>query len=378
MCGIVGVVSSRILSDAERRMFAWLLYLDKVRGVDSTGVIFGSSTHTVRATKGIGSPEELWLAPENEKIFESNGTLKMKEASFAVGHNRAATAGSITARNAHPFRHGKVIGVHNGTIHWGLSGLKVPHHEVDSSMVINAIANGMSIQEVEEKITGAYALVWHDAEDGTLHFARNNQRPLHYVFNTSKGTMAFASEAWMITVAAKAAKCNIFNAKDIKELATYTHMTVGLNASGPKIEIPVTEETYKASYNNTNNDWDGWDMVGGYRNHHGHSRGHVPNAGRTPAERTADRMRQESRIAVSEMGVGLVGWQDVSADTMDEGQFKKLTGCACSMCNHKITYEEFKQGNIKFLMNDSPVCHDCIVEAELEDDETKLQEQKVA
>src|SRR5687767_11587128 len=113
MCGIVGVVAKYNGFYVEHDdLFEEMLYLDGVRGMDSTGAFVVNFKNEVNISKQASNPGVFLLT-------ESWAKLKRKidsKARIVVGHNRKATMGSIISKNAHPFSKDHIILVHNGYI----------------------------------------------------------------------------------------------------------------------------------------------------------------------------------------------------------------------------------------------------------------------
>lgn len=53
-----------------------------------------------------------------------------------------------------------------------------------------------AIGELLDKVTGAYACVWYDADKHTVYMLRNFERPLNIVL-FENGSIAYASETWI-------------------------------------------------------------------------------------------------------------------------------------------------------------------------------------
>src|SRR5690606_36914749 len=103
LCGICGIYGLSI-GKTERSIFHNLLLLNYFRGEDSTGVV-RIEEKQIRTTKSLlASPEFLFTDKAQELIMEDGH----KDESFDkplgfIGHCRAATKGSVSVANAHPF-----------------------------------------------------------------------------------------------------------------------------------------------------------------------------------------------------------------------------------------------------------------------------------
>lgn len=193
MCGIVGVISATVLTQTQQEHFSKLLIMDQVRGFDSCGVIADRFKGT-DFIKSVYDPATFLADKKTQSVIGGARGL--------VGHNRAATRGSIRVQNAHPFNHGAVTLVHNGTLTYP----QLPHasqFEVDSE----SIAYNLSLVGPEgaagvlEQISGAYALVWRDDRDGSWNLARNDDRFLHIMPLVGGATMYLSSEVGILYAA---------------------------------------------------------------------------------------------------------------------------------------------------------------------------------
>lgn len=170
------------------RVFNKLLLLDVVRGMDSTGIAKIGEDNSVHIRK-----HDL----PSYHVLDMRSTARFINASRVsgmIGHNRAATKGAVNVENAHPFQHGHITLVHNGTL-TSMVGLEGTF-DTDSER----IALTMSVQgekETLEKLKGAYALVWYNSEDRSFNFARNSERPLN-LWQITEDIMVWASEPWMM------------------------------------------------------------------------------------------------------------------------------------------------------------------------------------
>ena len=138
-----------------------------------------------------------------------------------IGHNRWGTMGGKEAMDGHPFTHGSITLVHNGTMEFW-TGLD-KSFDIDSEAICSALSMDTP-KTVLEKLDGAYSLVWHDALDNTIHFARNSERPMCMAWSKDKKTMLYASEAWMISQLAPA----ILQIGTVYDLAVGNHITFSM------------------------------------------------------------------------------------------------------------------------------------------------------
>lgn len=230
MCGLAAIIDP-YLGDKEREAFWTLLLVTSLRGIDSTGVISVESRynyqnlkpevpdkHIVRWVKALGDPFRLRAKSEFSRVLKP---LEGYGAKALIGHCRAATRGSLSPENAHPFDVGKLVGIHNGTIR---SGLKIPDGETDSQALYEVLQeNGISGLK---DINGAFALIWYDKETHKVHALRNTERPLFYAEVGSATIIASEKEFIEFTIA----RSDVFHNKEhtIKMLDPYHLLSVDL------------------------------------------------------------------------------------------------------------------------------------------------------
>lgn len=275
MCGIVGMAGR--LEYKHIQAFKDMLIVNQLRGRDSTGVIRVNNTGGDRWMKRVGPPEYLIETKEYDKEIEVHG------AKILIGHGRAKTMGDAIHRNAHPFDHGDIVGVHNGTLrNW--SGMeRYRDFDVDSDCLYWNI-NEYGLRETISKLdnNGAWALVYWNRADGTLNFIRNAERPLYFAHSEDNKVMFWASEPWYFSTLTRKgitlAKDN--NGASFYPLPIETHLSFKINgaATEPKdiFTLTVTKDVKGEVRSYTGNVHTNRGWTGSSASSFAHSGGSVP------------------------------------------------------------------------------------------------------
>lgn len=202
MCGIVGFISGAKngFTANERDAVRDLIYMDSMRGWDSTGLMYGTNGGAVQVHKE-AKPGFAFLA-SNE--WKSSSSELFSCGKWAVAHNRAATRGAKIDANAHPFyvqsddKKRSIILLQNGTY----KGDHTKHAKTDTDTEACAITlvNEPDVSVALKTINAAYVFVWYDVEEKTLNIIRNDERPL-YITNTKNDGVIFCSEMGILLAA---------------------------------------------------------------------------------------------------------------------------------------------------------------------------------
>lgn len=237
MCGLVGLVikgnNGGISADVDA--FANMLFIDTLRGEDSTGVVLWDKDGEAQVIKdAIPGPEMI-----KTKEFARLRTAFISRGKALLGHNRKKTVGKIENTTAHPFVYDdRYIFMHNGTLtndtqllkdlpdllDMGVKEYTTPKTGVDSEILGQMLVPfGEDKEKLEKqlsKVYGAYACVWLDMKEEKLYLLRNKERPL-FLAKTSVGLM-YGSEPSFIYAAASRNRIKVEELAEVKEDTLYT------------------------------------------------------------------------------------------------------------------------------------------------------------
>ena len=173
MCGLFCIISKSEygFTDRQINIFTQGLFADTLRGEDSTGAFSVTKSGNVHTIKD-AVPGHTFIKDKNFDDFLKDQYLYSK---ILVGHNRSATRGVKTDKNAHPFISGNTVLVHNGTL---LSHHHLANTNTDSEAICIALDKEENPINILSELDGAFALIWYNAKTKQFHVSRNNQRPL--------------------------------------------------------------------------------------------------------------------------------------------------------------------------------------------------------
>lgn len=148
MCGIFGAIApmGQRIDNGNIRALA---IANKARGNDGLG--FFDSSGKMAKTK-----REALSGLNNNRVRDF---LAHRQRWFLAGHTRAATWGSVSTKNAHPFRYGGVVGCHNGCVG------APKKYNVDSEYLFDLLdKSGGDYQNALANVSGYWALTWFNGD----------------------------------------------------------------------------------------------------------------------------------------------------------------------------------------------------------------------
>jgi hypothetical protein len=241
MCGIVGMAGD-VTAVKYEKMFKDMLVMDVLRGEDSTGAITVSPNGNHKIAKAALLPPDLFQMKQFKNAMKG-------QMCAMIGHNRAATVGDVNYHGAHPFEHGDIVGVHNGTLQeWRADLDESSNFDVDSDCLIYNIAKN-GAKETFESIRGAWACVWYDKSDHTINMIRNDKRPLFLGHTKAMNDLFFASEEWMLHAAGSRNSVSMEKVYQLREDIIYSWKLpekggVGLGKPNARSVSPLPPKTY--------------------------------------------------------------------------------------------------------------------------------------
>lgn len=195
MCGLYGYITRKnvVLSpqQKEKRTNALIgLGLSmQNRGTDSAGIV-GICNNDFCIVKKAMSFRQL----ANQKQFKS---LMEKSPNVVLGHTRLGTVGAKIDRNAHPFKKGKIIGTHNGSVgNWKtlVEELQQPEIEVDSEVIFSQLEkHNNNYKEALKTLYGMFAIVWLSTDNPNKVYFVREDNPLFMVKIPEIGTYFWCS-----------------------------------------------------------------------------------------------------------------------------------------------------------------------------------------
>lgn len=220
MCGLVGMLfkSANGAMSCDADVIEQLLYIDALRGEDSTGVCLFENDGDVRVLKEASTADYFLRSKE----WASMRTAIVSRGKAILGHNRKSTVGKTNDENAHPFViEDRYVFMHNGTLtsHKHLADVEIDSHALGIHLT-KCEGDPRKIEQALSNVYGAYACVWLDQKAEKVYLLKNKERPL-YLAETMQGFI-YGSEPMFLYAAAHRNKTKIESCKEIENDTLYT------------------------------------------------------------------------------------------------------------------------------------------------------------
>lgn len=360
MCGLVGMVGT--LEYKHKQTFKELLFLNSLRGKDSTGISAVRRDRTVCTRKMTVPGYEFIEHPAIDKAMVTGDQLWM-------GHGRYKTIGDVNKANAHPFEVMDdneeiwLVGTHNGSLtnKWELERkLNGDKFDTDSETLFNWLVEAPNYKEAIKALRGAWSLVWWDPIENSLHFCRNKERPLVYAYSKDHKVLVYASESWMIINACR--RNGVELDKNDKGLSCYatnvdTLYTLEIPQEKDK-ELPelkreggyIGAPTPVNRFQGEQGAWDNWKHW--WDDEVPEQEREKKAASRKKETETNGEKKQDVIIGLPPRGE-IKGFQ---GESLTLAQFDKIRARGCAWCK-----DEFKKETpFGFLDEENLVCFNCL------------------
>lgn len=340
-----------------------LLYLDTLRGRDSTGLAVVDRNRQSIIRKSTVPGHEFIEIPGNFERITSSGDQ------LWIGHNRYKTVGGINRASAHPFEvcndEGKVeiIGAHNGTLDnkWELEKELGDRYETDSEALMNLLYEANDVKEAISMCRGAWSLTWWNAPNNQLHFLRNDQRPLCYAYTKDRKVLIWASEAWMLLAATRRHNIELDeNAKGVACWSTLPNSLYTLDIPQQRDE-KLPDLVRKGGYDGGkpaqfqgHKRWDWFGVQGDDSKRYERMEQQKAEEEKKAAKKTGEDVSKDDGKVVHLFGPDKM--QGFNGKPIDKDYVEILKTRGCSWCNKEIK----PPVNFGFLSENELVCGRCV------------------
>jgi predicted glutamine amidotransferase len=385
MCGLVGMVGT--LEYKHKKAMLELLYLDTLRGFDSTGLATVNRKREYQLRK---------MAIPGCDFVQNDSVVKMMswQDQLWIGHNRFKTTGDVSKANAHPFvvedKEGNalLIGAHNGTLDnkFEIERNLGKKYDTDSEGLFNLLMEAPSFKDAISKLRGAWSLVFWDPTTDRINFCRNKERPLVYAYSKDRKVMVWASEAWMILAACR--RNDVELETNDKGLSCYSTVPDYLYSMEiPQVvnrELPELEReggyagqarTFQGQWNNW---WDGEKEDDNVRYLPRNQQSEEQEAAKKRAQEAEDAFKEDEKKILT-LGLPPGTRRGYEGQPITDKEFENIKSRGCAWCDDPIekvwAFIEDKAMVCNNCLNDSHPKGDCVRPDDLDDPPFDLEEE---
>mgnify|MGYP000055965641 FL=1 len=195
MCSLFGMAGPGIVGE-DLQWLDDIMIVSCLRGIDSLGVLQGRFTKRHKRFDILRYDENPLSALEKSWVLR-DGLFNGMQNNVFMGHTRSATIGDINENNIHPFKHGSIIGSHNGTIK---SMKNSVGNGTDSDLLFSKISEHGYDYLSNLSDDDAYAITFVDSKTGDLNFVKNPARGLFICINKKRRVIYWASEEGFLSL----------------------------------------------------------------------------------------------------------------------------------------------------------------------------------
>lgn len=230
------------------KMLEHVFYCNSFGNTDGSGIMMMDSDGLVDTHKrAIPSTDFI-----NTKWYDSQNLAKEK---FVGMHTRYATVGGNSDSNSHPFQHGDITLMQNGT------AASSPHHTVltgkpsgcvvDSDSVAYAF-DTIGVEETLDVYRGDGVFMWLDEKDKSFNIVKNDKRQLHFIqWKDKPNIIFFATEAYVLALAAVRAGIDFDKIHPVKDGTHHKYKVDNTYTAKPlEVQAYVPQVYCQHSHNN--------------------------------------------------------------------------------------------------------------------------------
>lgn len=220
MCGIFGYIGKP--DKKTPNMLATLLVLNEDRGIDSAGIVVATDGEVDMYKRAVSASKFI----EHDEAIDIICNVAAKPWVTVIGHSRAATRGTVSDENAHPYRIGAYYFAHNGIVS-NFDALQTKHqteYQVDSQIIGHLFNTVGVMKTLEKEIRAWFAVPYFHIENPSRLSIAKSGAPVAFAYLPNNRGMYFSSQRSHLEEALKF--CKIKNARIFETTKSKVHSFV--------------------------------------------------------------------------------------------------------------------------------------------------------